>query len=258
MNKNINRRRYFSFLKINIIYFIFILIIFIGLLFFYYQNKSIYLFLNNTIEDLSKNLNYQFVNLEINGLINVKKKFIENKTKKYLDSSIFLLPLDEITNQFNENNWIRNVDLKTNYKDTLYIKIDEYIPIGIYTFNGKKFFFDNKGKIIDEILDNSINSKKLLMFEGQSSNLNAQKIINILEETKIQIQPQIKKIIFIENRRWNIILEKNLTLLLSEKFPKKSIENYLNIEKNLSETEMYNIESIDLRNLNKAVIKYKE
>ena len=62
----------------------------------------------------------------------------------------------------------------------------------------------------------------------------------------------------IENRRWNIILEKNLTLLLSEKFPKKSIENYLNIEKNLSETEMYNIESIDLRNLNKAVIKYKE
>ena len=257
MNKKINRKRYFSIFKINIIYFIFIIIFFISLVFFYYQNKKIYLILNNTIEDFSKNFNYQFINLEVNGLKNVKKKFIENKTKKYLNSSIFLLPLDEITSQFKENNWIKNVELKTNYKETLFIKIDEYIPLGIYTFNGRKFFFDNTGKIIDEIEDKYINSKKLFIFEGKSSNLNAKKIIDIIDETNLKTKSQIKKFVFIKKRRWDVIIEKNIRLLLSEKFPKKSIENYLIIEKNLSENEMNNIESIDLRNLNKTVIKYK-
>ena len=52
--------------------------------------------------------------------------------------------------------------------------------------------------------------------------------------------------------------KKNIRLLLSENFPKKSIENYLKIEKKLSEIEMNNIESIDLRNLKKTIIKYKE
>ncbi len=258
MNKNINRRRYFSLFKINFIYYLFTLIFLISFFVLYSQNKKIDFFLNKTIEDFSKNFKYQFLNLEINGLINVKKKFIQNKTKKYLESSIFLLPLDEITNHLKENNWIKNVELKTNYKDTLYVKIDEYRPLGIYSFNGRKFFFDNKGKIIDEIDNQNISSNKFFIFEGQSSNLNAQKIINICDELNIQFKSQIKKFVFIENRRWNIILKKNIRLLLSENFPKKSIENYLKIEKKLSEIEMNNIESIDLRNLKKTIIKYKE
>ena len=155
-------------------------------------------------------------------------------------------------------NWIKNVELKTNYKDTLYVKIDEYRPLGIYSFNGRNFFFDNKGKIIDEIDNQNISLNKFFIFEGQSSNLNAQKIINILDKLNIQFKSQIKKFVFIENRRWNIILKKNIRLLLSENFPKKSIENYLKIKKKLSEIEMNNIESIDLRNLKKTIIKYKE
>ena len=65
-------------------------------------------------------------------------------------------------------------------------------------------FFDNKGKIIDEIDNQNISSNKFFIFEGQSSNLNAQKIINILDELNIQFKSQIKKFVFIENRRWNI------------------------------------------------------
>ena len=36
----------------------------------------------------------------------------------------------------------------------------------------------------------------------------------------------------------------------------KSIENYIKVEKNLSETDMFNIKIIDLRNLSKTILVY--
>ena len=46
--------------------------------------------------------------------------------------------------------------------------------------------------------------------------------------------------------------------MLSEKFPKESLLNYIKIEKNLVKEDMNNIKSLDLRNLNKTIIVYKK
>ena len=53
--------------------------------------------------------------------------------------------------------------------------------------------------------------------------------------------------------------EKNkVKLMLSENDPKRSLYNFINIEKNLSEIEMNNIKHFDLRDINKTLITYKE
>ena len=44
--------------------------------------------------------------------------------------------------------------------------------------------------------------------------------------------------------------------MLSESVPEVSLQNFSLIEKNLSETDLNNIKSIDLRNINKTIIKY--
>ena len=46
-----------------------------------------------------------------------------------------MLPLDQINDSIKENNWVKEIYLNTNYKDTLFIRIEEYKPIGIYFFN---------------------------------------------------------------------------------------------------------------------------
>ena len=69
-----------------------------------------------------------------------------------------------------------------------------------------------------------------------------------------------KKIIqatFIENRRWNLLLEGNLLLKLSETDKKQSIENYFKLTNNLSYNNLINVKMIDLRDTQKAVIEYK-
>ncbi len=168
--KNLNRRR-LVLNRIKLSNLIFIIIIIVTSLLFYYEKKNILKIFTNTINEFSKNFEYQYLHSNINGLERVEKKYVDVVLEKYLKTSIFLLPLNEISKSLQENNWIKKIRLNTNYKDTLFVEIEEYNPIGIYLFNRKHFFFDESGKIIEEIKKNTYSSNSLIIFEGQSSNL---------------------------------------------------------------------------------------
>ena len=254
--KNLNRRRLvLNRIKLSNLIFI---IIFIGTsLLFYYEKKNIFEIFQNTINAFSKNFEYQYLYLNIKGLERVEKKYVGVVLEKYLNTSIFLLPLNEISKSLQENNWIKKIRLNTNYKDTLFVEIEEYNPIGIYLFNRKHFFFDESGKIIEEIKKNTYSSNSLIIFEGQSSNLNAKFLINILKSLNFQKSNKIQSAEYVSKRRWNIFLTNNTKLMLSEEFPKKSLENFINIIDNLSETEFNNVQTFDLRNIEKTLVTNK-
>ena len=257
MSRNINRKKFTLLNNINLYYAILTFLFLSIITVFYYQKNFFLKNFYQTIENFSIKYEYQYKNLNISGLNKVKYNFIESKLSKYLNSSIFLLPLDKINTEIKENNWIENVKLSTNYKDTLFVIVKEYRPLGIYKFNNKSFYFDRNGKIIDE-KNNNLNNDKFIIFTGQSSNLEARNIIEIIEIIKFQKKYNIKEIIYIKKRRWDFILDNNITLMLSEKFPEESLLNYIKIEKNLVKEDMNNIKSLDLRNLNKTIIVYKK
>ena len=257
MNKNLNRRKFYLNKKFYFFCLIFFIILFFIYLIFTHKNyilkKAI-----NSIENFSNNYEYQYIKKNIDGLSNVEKSYINNILKKYFKTSIFLLPLDKINDEIKENNWIKNVKLKTNYKDTLYINIEEYVPIGLYEYAQKLFYFDKNGKIIEEYNKNSSNdNSNLIIFSGKYSNLKAHAIMDILNETKFLNRYKIQSITYINNRRWNIYIYNNIKLMLSENNINKSILNFIDIEKNLSKDEINKIKYFDLRNINKTLIAYK-
>ena len=256
MSRNINRKKFTLLNNINLYYTVLIFLFFFIVTVFYYQKIFFLRNFYQSIENISKKYEYQYKNLNITGLNKVSYNFIESKLSKYLDSSIFLLPLNKINREIKENNWIENVKLSTNYKDTLFVKVKEYKPLGIYSFNNKSFYFDGNGKIIDE-KNNNLNNDKFIIFKGQSSNLEAKNIIEVIETINFQKKYNIKEIVYIKKRRWDFILDNNITLMLSEKFPEESLLNYIKIEKNLVKEDMNNIKSLDLRNINKTIILYK-
>lgn len=257
MNKNLNRRRFFYLNKRLFSYSVIIFLIFILFITFYTKKNF---FLKITYEALivfSEKFNYQYSNSEVLGLSKVDYAFIENKLQKYKGESIFLLPMKKISNEIKENNWIKNIKLTTNYKNTLYIELQEYKPIGLYNFNNKLFFFADNGKIIDEFYANDKFNEKLVIFIGPSSNLEANKIINILNSLNFLEKFKIKKIEYIKKRRWDIYLKNELKLMLSENSPKTSIQNFIKFKNNLSEVDINNIKALDLRDNSKIVIVYK-
>ena len=250
---NINRRRYVLSIKSLTLICIFLFLIIFSILLYFNKNNLIQIS-KNTIQSFSENFQYQFLKFDISGLEKIELKFVEDKLQNYLGSSIFLLPLDQINSSIKENNWVKEIYLNTNYKDTLFIKIIEYKPIGIYFFNEKYFYFNKNGKIIDQIYFRDFSSQPLLIFTGNSSNLKANSIIEILGNNNFQKKYKIESLEFINKRRWNINLYSDVKLMLSEEDPNKSIQNFIMIQNKLSETDINNIQTYDLRNLKKTIL----
>ena len=250
---NINRRRYVLSFRSFTYFCIFLFLIIFSFLLYFYKNNLIETS-KNIIQSFSENFQYQFTKFDISGLEKIELKFVEDKLQNYIGSSIFLLPLDQINDSIKENNWVKEIYLNTNYKDTLFIRIEEYKPIGIYFFNEKYFVFDENGKIIDQIYITDFTYQSLLIFMGNSSNLKANSLINILKNNDFEKKFKIQSLEFINKRRWNINLYSDVKLMLSEEDPNKSIQNFIMIQNKLSETDINNIKTYDLRNLNKTIL----
>ena len=250
---NINRRRYVLSFRSFTYFCIFLFLIIFSFLLYFYKNNLIETS-KNIIQNFSENFQYQFSKFDISGLEKIELKFVEDKLQNYIGSSIFLLPLDQINDSIKENNWVKEIYLNTNYKDTLFIRIEEYKPIGIYFFNEKYFVFDENGKIIDQIYITNLTDRSLLIFKGNSSNLKANSLINILKNNDFEKKYQIESLEFINKRRWDINLYSDVKLMLSEEDPNKSIQNFIMIQNKLSETDINNIKTYDLRNLKKTIL----
>ncbi len=251
--KYINRRRYVLSFR-SFTYLCIFLFLIISSFLIYFNKNNLIETSKNIIQSFSENFQYQFTKFEISGLEKIELKFVEEKLQNYIGSSIFLLPLDQINDSIKENNWVKEIYLNTNYKDTLFIKIKEYKPIGIYFFNEKYFYFNVNGKIIDEIYISDFSNQSLLIFQGNSSNLKANSIIKILENNNFEKKYKIKSLEFVNKRRWDINLYNDIKLLLSEEDPNKSIQNFIIIQNKLSETDTNNIRIYDLRNLKKTIL----
>ncbi len=250
---NINRRRYVLSFRSFIYFGIFLFLIIFSFLLYFNKNNLIEIS-KKIIQSFSENFQYQFTKFDISGLEKIELKFVEDKLQNYIESSIFLLPLDQINDSIKENNWVKEINLNTNYKDTLFIRIEEYKPIGIYFFNEKYFVFDKNGKIIDQIYITNFTNQSLLIFKGNSSNLEAYSLINILKNNNFEKKYQIESLEYINKRRWDINLYSDVKLMLSEEDPNKSIQNFIMIQNKLSEMDINNIKTYDLRNLKKTIL----
>ena len=253
MKKNIlNRRRkkiYFP----TILILLFFLIIVIYILFFYDQ-KIIKQF-NSIIENYSDKYQYSLSVVNINGLNNINEDEILNLIKPYKGSSIFLIPIKKIANKISQNNWVKSINIQSNYKDTIEINIDESKPIGIYTTGIQNILFSDDLKILENIANNEKRFSALIKFEGKNSIHESIKLIDSFPDDFIQY---VDKAFLINQRRWDLELKNSILLKLPENNIKEALENYKKIYINFSNEELIEIESIDLRMKKNIILKYKE
>ena len=253
MKKNIlNRRRkkiYFP----TILILLFFLITVIYILFFYDQ-KIIKQF-NSIIENYSDKYQYSLSVVNINGLNNINEDEILNLIKPYKDSSIFLIPIKKIAKKISQNNWVKSINIQSNYKDTIEINIDESKPIGIYTTGIQNILFSDDLKILGNIANNEKRFSALIKFEGKNSMHESIKLIDSFPDDFIQY---VDKAFLINQRRWDLELKNSILLKLPENNIKEALENYKKIYINFSNEELIEIESIDLRMKKNIILKYKE
>ena len=253
MKKSIlnRRRKKIYFPTILILLFFLIIVIFI----FLFYDQKIFKQFNSIIENYSDKYQYSLSVVHINGLNNINEDEILNLIKPYKDSSIFLIPIKKIANKISQNNWVKSINIQSNYKDTIEINIDESKPIGIYTTGIQNILFSDDLKILENIANNEKRFSALIKFEGKNSIHESIKLIDSFPDDFIQY---VDKAFLINQRRWDLELKNSILLKLPENNIKEALENYKKIYINFSNEELIEIESIDLRMKQKIILKYKE
>ena len=205
------------------------------------------------IQDISKKNNYQLKNIEINSLKRINKSEVNNIINQYYNQSIFLLPLEEIFNSITQLSWVKDVNLSTNFNNKLNVEIFEYEPIGLLFYNNQFFYFSKNGKIIDKYKE-EIN-ESLIIFYGNQASKEAYNLLNAIIKTGII--NMIKEAYYINERRWNVKLQNNILLNLSEINIEESFKNYIKLIKKINNSDIISIKSIDLRDRDKAIMSFK-
>ena len=211
--------------------------------------------LYNIVQNTSEKFNYLFLNLEINSLNRVQKSQVLDITNQYYKQSIFLIPLDDISKSLHELSWVKNVNLSSNFKNKINVEIFEYSPIGLFHYNKQLFYFSNEGKIIDKYIDNI--NENLIVFHGKEVLKHANNFLTSLNKIDSLNMIIVKKAYFINKRRWDLLLDNEITLNLSEKNIEGSIVNYIKLIDKFNKNEINSIKNIDLRNNEKAIISFK-
>ena len=255
MNNNFNKKRYILFPSYKTFKYVIIFIILIFFLFLIYDELSNKKRYKELIQVFSEKYNYQLESYEINDIYRADRVEISKIIKKYLGQSIFLISLNDISNEIHNLNWVKNVNLSTNLKNKIKVQILEHVPLGLYLFNNQIFYFSNEGKIIDK--NNKKLDEKFTIFSGKRSLKHASLLLEIIENLQHPELINIKEAYFINERRWNLKFTNQIIVLLSEKNIETSLINYIKLIEQLKESEILLIKTIDLRNNNKAIINFK-
>jgi len=207
------------------------------------------------IQTVSEKFNYQLSNYEINSINRVDKNEVVKIINKYLNQSIFLISLNDISNSLHDLNWVKSVNLFTNFKNKIKVEIFEYKPIGLFFYNNQLFYFSSEGKIIDKYMENI--NENFIIFYGTQALKEANDFLISLDKVENKHLISIKEAYYINERRWNIKLHNDILIKLSEKNIEESVNNYIRLIKKFNNSEIGSIKNIDLRNNEKAIISFK-
>jgi cell division septal protein FtsQ len=250
MNKSFVNRKKKKF-QFNILVYLMICVLFV---YSFFNYQKIIILSSFYIQKYSDKYNYNLSKIEISKLQNIGEKEILYFFDAYKEKSIFLIPVKKISKNMQKIKWINSINIKSNYKNVLFIDIVEEKPFAIYDNNNQKILF-SENLVFLKILKNNTDYRDLITFYGMNSLDNSKKFILSLERSFLE---DISSATYINNRRWNLILKNGILLKLPENNFITSLENYKKIYVQFSNNDLKNIKIIDLRLINKVIIRYKD
>ena len=224
------------------------------LLIFVYSNDWIKLkeyknFFNNYIferPELSvSKLEIKTTNLDLVNQINaiLKLSFPINSIK---------LDINHIQKIINQIDSVESSNVRIKDSGVLLVEVIERKPVAVYRENDDLALIDLKGYKINNIFSRS-DRKDLPLIVGTEGNYQVKEALEIYQLLSIYLN-EIRGLIRIGERRWDIIFKNNKRIKLPEKHPKRSLRKFLSSDKSyLISSNDFVI--IDLRFTNKIILR---
>ena len=177
----------------------------------------------------------------------IKDNEINDLLLSFYNKNLIFLKKSELEKALMQNSYIESFVVKKKYPDTLKITIFEKKPFAILINKKEKYLLSNKIQLID--FNNNENYQDLPLILGNQESFSI--FYNNLKKINF-IFKIIKKYIFYETKRWDIVTINNKIIKLSSKSYIKDLENYLSLRNDIN-FKKYKI--FDYRLENQLILK---
>ena len=169
-------------------------------------------------------------------------------------SNIFSISLEDVKKRLEGITWIRSVIVQRQLPSTIYIRVAERTPIAILQSNQKLYLVDAEGVVLEN--DGIGDFDNLPIIIGEEAEKDAANLLNYLDKFP-KIRKQLVYAVRIGKRRWDIKINRGVTI----KLPEKGIMHALGIVDEVSDNNGFfhkDIEAIDLRMRDRITISKKQ
>ena len=200
--------------------------------------------INNT--SLNK-INFNKIqNVKITGLDNTDSKILENNIQNLRLENFLLLNSDKINQIINSNNLVENYKILKIYPSTLDIQITKTILLANINLDGVLYNVGSNGNL----LKSNFSNNELPYIFGKPNVSEFLELKRIIDKSKVSYK-EIKSFYYFQSKRWDIKLENNIVIKLSNKNLGESLENAYRF---LNDKSFKNIKIIDARINNQIII----
>ena len=184
-------------------------------------------------ESVSDDKKFKVVKIKFINTKNIEIDKLNNLVKNYNNKNIFDINFKEIGEELLKINEIKSLKINFNMEGEIKISIEEKKPFFLWKYENFQKVLSIEGEILNF---NESNNKNLINLYGLGAQKKIGNFYQIIRKNK-QFENIIKSIEYIENYRWDIVLENNTLVKLSEKNYEKNLET---LDKFLSSKELFN------------------
>ena len=192
---------------------------------------------------------FKIKNIEIKNNLLIDKSELKKKLHNIYKKNIFFIREKDIEEPIGEIDFLKKVEVKKKYPNTIIIKIIETKPVAIIFKNKVKYLLDSSSNLISFKNDSSFN--ELPSVFGEDSEKNFMSFLNKLRKNNFPTE-QINNFYYFQIERWDLQLLNDKII----KFPDNNIDEAIIKSVELLDREDFkNYNIIDLRIDGKIIVE---
>jgi len=192
---------------------------------------------------------FSIKNIEITNNLIIEKEEINKKLFHLYNNNIFSINKNDIQIPLEEIDFLKNIEVKKKYPDTIIIKINETKPVGYIIKDNVKYLLDNSSNLI--LFKKNRNFKDLPNIFGKGAEINFINFFNKLINSNFP-NKRIKNYYYFQIGRWDVQLKNDKVI----KFPHNNVVYAIKKSTELLDRKDFkNYKIIDLRVDGKIIVE---
>lgn len=194
---------------------------------------------------------FRIEKIEFDGYDRVPEVLLLKVSGLRYKTNIFNVSVDDVKKNLERISWVKSASVQRKLPNKMSIRIAERVPIAIYQQNYKLYLLDADGKVLENDGIGGFDNLPIVVGDGAENVANH--FLSILKKFP-RIQNQVAFSVFVGRRRWNIKINKGITV----KLPERNLGYAMSILDEISDENGFfspDIKEIDLRILDRVVVK---